>query len=116
MYRTALNELFFFYRLIVWRTIAEDFIVSYGVAVLSAGVARVTLHGINNTILTFLHDTHMVGCSVPIPIKKDNIACRWLIASVLPLPIAAKPVHTVRTEGKFRYDATVQIAALDGAP
>ena len=73
MYRTALNELIFFYRLIVWRTIAEDFIVSYGVAVLSAGVARVALHGINNTVLTFLHDAHMVGTAVlPViaPVKR----------------------------------------------
>ena len=83
---------------------------------LFAGISRVALYGVNNTVLAFLHNAHMVDCPVAVPIEKDNRSCRWLIVLVLPLPVAVKPISTVRTEGEFRYDAAFQIAALVGTP
>src|SRR5699024_4540539 len=105
--------------LIARTAIAEDFIVPYGVPVLSAGISRVALHGVNNTVLAFLHDTHMVSISVlPVvaPVKKDNVACFRLIILSLPLSVSIKPIHTVRTEGEFRHNSAFQIAALVGTP
>ena len=110
---------FLFDQLICRGSIPIDFIVTNRVTVLTAAIAGIAFDGVDTAILHFLHDANMIGRTVLtsiIPIKKDNIACRWLIASALPLPIATKPVHTVRTKGKFRYDAAVQIAALVGTP
>ena len=79
-------------------TVSVDYAVSDSIAPLSTFIARVTLYGINSTVLAFLCNAHMVDCSVSVPVKKDDAACLRLIVPVLPLPVALKPVHTVRTE------------------
>ena len=42
--------------------------------ILPASVARVTLHGVNDTVFAFLHNAYMVGFSVAFPIKKARTA------------------------------------------
>ena len=114
------TSVFSFALFLIARTaVAEDFIVPDEITVLSAGVARVALHGINNAVLAFLHDAYMVGVAVLAviaPVEKDNVACFRLIILSLPLPVAVKPIHTVRTKGEFWHDAAFQITALVGTP
>ena len=38
--------------------------MTYGIAVLPAAIAGVTLHGVDDTILHFLHDAYMIGKAV----------------------------------------------------
>lgn len=87
-----------------------------GISLLPAGVAGVSFYGIDNTIFAFLHNSYMIGHSVTVLVKKDNLPCRWFVPSLLPLPSFLEPACSVYTAGKFRDEAAGDIAALDGAP
>ena len=95
-------------------TITVDGTAAERIIPLLTGIARVTLYGVDRTVFAFLHNACVVDCTVIIPIKKDNISCRWLIIPTLPLSVALKPIHTVRTKGILWYDSAFQITALVG--
>lgn len=68
-----------------------NLIMTYGIAVFPATIAGVALHGVDDTILHFLHDAYTVGKAVlgagtafVVPIKVDNVTGAWLVAVVLP--------------------------------
>lgn len=46
--------------LILWYTVPQNLIVPHGVLILSAAIAGIALHGVDNTILDLLHNSHMV--------------------------------------------------------
>ena len=73
-------------------TVTIDGAASNRILLLSASIARITLHGVNDTVFAFLHNAYMVGFSVVFPIKENNIACLRLVVSVLPLSVTLKPI------------------------
>ena len=77
-------------------------------------IQLITMFDVSVDEYIFLHNACVVDCTVIIPIKKDNTSCRWLIIPPLPLSVALKPIHTVRTEGILWYDSAFQITALLG--
>lgn len=87
---------------------------------LPAGVARITLNGVNDAVLDFLNNSRMVGNAVLsvfiVPIKENDLSCCRLGGIVRPLSSVLKPIHAVRTKGIFRYHAAIDIAALIGTP
>ena len=62
------------------------------ILILPASVARITLHGVNDTVFAFLYNSYMVSFSFAFPIKKDNIARLRVVVSVLPLSVTLKPI------------------------
>jgi len=58
----------------------------------------------------------MVGSAVTLPIKEDDVSCRWRETVVLPLSMQLKPCDTIRTMGEFWNDARFNISALLGTP
>ena len=108
------------FRLILRYTVPQYLIMSHGILVLSAGIAGIALHGVDDAVLDLLHDPHMVGLTVlraggtfAVPIEKnDHAGCR-LGRAVQPLLAVFEPLHATHTTGKFRHNAAVDIAALD---
>ena len=45
-------------------TIPKDFIVPHGILLLAAAVAGIALNGIDDAVLAFLHDAHMIRAAV----------------------------------------------------
>ena len=84
----GINLWFFFCPFLIGRNaVAIDGAASNRILLLPASVARVTLHGVNDTVFAFLHNAYMVGFSVAFPIKENNIACLRLVVSVFPLSV-----------------------------
>ena len=111
------KPLVFFCPFLIGRNaVAIDGAASNRILLLPASVARVTLHGVNDTVFAFLHNAYMVGFSVAFPIKKDNIACRRLIASVFPLSVTLKPICTVHAACEFWDNPAFDITTLVGTP
>lgn len=105
-------------------TITKDFVIAHRILSLPAAVAGITLHGIDNAVFTFLHDTHMVGLSVlrargavrGIPIEEDNHARCRINAVVSPLSTVFEPLDTIHAACELRNNTIFDIAALVGAP
>lgn len=66
--------------LICWNTITVNLATPNRILSLAAGVSRVALNGVDNTVFTFLHDAHMVGFSVSFPVEEDDHSRCWLNA------------------------------------
>ena len=77
---------------ILRQPIPEDITAANAVLLLPTGIAGVPIHGIDYSVLTFLHDTHMVAIAVHLPIEEDEIAGAWLIAVVLPMSVIHEPL------------------------
>lgn len=65
--------------LVVWNSIAENFVVTYAILVYSATIAGVALNGVDNAVFAFFHDADMFRLSIlqagrtfVISIEKDN--------------------------------------------
>lgn len=56
----------------------------------------------------------MVGFTIALPIKEDDLTRRRLIAVILPLSSVLKPLYAVDAACKFRDHTCVDIAALIG--
>ena len=100
-----------------------NLIMTYGIAVLPAAIAGVTLHGVDKAVLHLFHDTHMVGKAVlgagaalVVPIKVDDVAGAGFIAVVLPESPVFEPIRAGNTARRPGDHASVQIPALVGAP
>ena len=77
--------------LVGWGAITVNLIMAYGIAVLPATIAGVALHGVNDSVLHFLHNAHMIGKAVlgagippVIPVEVNYIARMRFVAVVLP--------------------------------
>ena len=91
--------------LIGGNTITKNFIIAHRILSLPAAIAGITLDGIDNAVLAFLHNAHMVGLSVlgtggairGISIEEDNHARCRLNAVVAPLTAIFEPLDAVHT-------------------
>ena len=101
---------------IIRQSVSKNIVAANTVLLLSASIAGVALHGIDNTVLTFLHNAHMVAIAVYLPIEENEIAGAWLIAVVLPLSVIHEPLRACVHTLKVRDDPSFQIAALIGTP
>ena len=95
----------------------------HGIFILSAGVAGIALHGVDDAVLDLLNEPHMVGLAVlragrsfVVPIKENDHAGGRLARAVQPLLTIFEPLHAIDTTRKFRHNTAVDIAALVGAP
>ena len=97
-------------------TIPIDQAAAYRILPLSAAIPRVSLHGIDNAVLTFFYNAHMICFSISLPVEEDNHAgCRFN-GIIRPLATHLKPVGTIDTTVKLGDHAGINIAALVGAP
>ena len=76
-----------FFILIRRDTIPQNLIMSHGVAPFTAGIAGIAFYGVDDPVFAFLHDTHMVGVAITVPVKEDqHTGCR-LDACICPLAV-----------------------------
>lgn len=52
--------------------------MSHRILIDTAAIAGIALYGVNNTVLDFLNNSHMIGFIVTLPIKEDNYT--WELA------------------------------------
>ena len=95
--------------------------MAYGIAIFPATIARVSFHGIDNPAIRLFHNAYMVRSSVLafvliIPIEKDQVAGARLIAVVPPQSSLPEPLDADGAACELGDYASVQIAALIGAP
>lgn len=90
--------------------------MSHRILIDSTAIAGITLHGVNDTVLDFLNDTHMIGFSVAVPIKENNHTGNRFGRSVKPLSSVLKPLNAVDTACKFRDNPSINISALISTP
>ena len=88
---------------------------------LPAGIAGVSLHGVDDPLLYLFHNAHMVCRSVLafvliVPLKKDQVAGARLIATVLPQPSLPESLGPNGAACEPGDHAGIQIAALVGTP
>ena len=106
--------------LVGWRPKSENLIIPYGVSVLLAHIAGITLNSVYDTVLDFLHDPHMVGITVLsifiVPVKEDDIPRPRFMVSVLPQAPILEPLDTGATPGKLGNNTGVDIPALISTP
>lgn len=105
-----------FVSLIKRHTIPENSVTSNRIAAPCNLIPAVSFNGMHYAIRYVLHNPHMVDAPVIPPVKEDDVPCRRDIAAVLELPFGNEPFHAIRTEGKFRHDTALQIAALPRTP
>ena len=111
------------YSLRAQNAVAQNLILSHGIAVYPAKISGIALYGIDDPVLHLLDDTHMVrlsilgaGAALVVPIEEDDHAGNRLVGAVYPLSSIFEPLHAISATGKFRADTRVDIAALIGAP
>ena len=86
------------------------------IASFSYRIPGVSFYGINGCSVTAFHDSHMVACSIMIPVKKDDRTRTWHTASSLPSSLVLEPVLSIRTKGKLGYSATLNESCLICTP
>lgn len=86
--------------LISRHTVPKNFVMPYGILIDSAAIAGIALHGVIDTVLDLLNDSHMIRFSVLcagrtfiIPIKEDNHTGYRLGRTVKPLSSVFEPLH-----------------------
>ena len=97
--------------------IPPDIPIVNGVSVSSDQITRIPLHGVHNPVFTPLHDAHMVGIAGIVPVKKDNVSRRRLVATFAPLPAILEPGHSLRRTARETWNDTgFNVAALIRTP
>ena len=111
------------YSLRAQNAVAQNLILSHGIAVYPAKISGIALYGIDDPVLHLLDDTHMVrlsilgaGAALVVPIEEDDHAGDRLVGAVYPLSSIFEPLDAVHTACIFGYNSGVNIAALIGAP
>jgi hypothetical protein len=99
-----------------WYAISNDFHAVQPVIAPRYGITGVALNSMNVIAIDALHDAHMVGASVNVPIKKYDIAGGGSVDAILPLTFILKPSHTAVAKGKAWDDARFNEAALVSHP
>lgn len=90
--------------------------MSHRILIDTAAIAGITFYNVNNTVLDFLNNSHMIGFTVTLPIKEDNYTGNQLDRFVLPLPSVLKPLRAVYAACEFGYNPGINIPALVSAP
>ena len=93
---------FVFTELFLWqtRTIAIDFIVTYRVGFLAAGVGGVAFYSVDGAVVDLFDDADVVGDAVlaaffrVVPIEEDDVTWVGGIGIILPLLTSFKPILT----------------------
>ena len=106
--------------LILRNPVAEDFVISHGITVLSDRITGVAFNRVNSAVFHFLNNSCMVGLSVlsgfVVPIEEDDHTRRRLGAVIQPLPAPLKPVHTVDAACVFGNHSGVDITSCRLSP
>ena len=97
-------------------TVPQYLIMPHRILIDSAAIAGISLYGVNDTVLDFLNNTHMIRFAVVLPIKENNHTGNRLGRSFKPLSSILKPLNAIDTACKFRDNPGINIAALIGTP
>ena len=102
--------------------VSQDFIVTNGIMVFAAAIARVSFDRVNNAVLNTLNDARMVGLSVLrsgtafiIPIEEDNHARSRFDIVIYPLTTILEPLNAIDTACVLRNDAGFDISKMRGS-
>ena len=90
--------------------------ISNRILIDSAAIAGIAFNGVNNTVLDFLNNPHMISFTVAVPIKENYHSGNRLGRSVLPLSSVLKPLNAIDTACKFGDNPGFNIAAFIGTP
>ena len=104
--------------------VAQNLEISDGIIALHAGVADVTLDGINTAIFNSGNNAHMVRTTIlgpgfavgGVPVEEDQHSGNRGCGAVGPLAALPEPIHAPDTAGKFGDDARVNIPTFVGTP
>lgn len=97
-------------------TVSVDTAAADCVLSLSASITGITLNGINNSVLAFLHNACVVGFSIALPVKENDCSGCRLVITVCPLSSVFEPLSAVHTTGIFRNNTGVNISVLAKSP
>ena len=80
--------------------VAHDDAASDDIRHSGTSVAAVAFYGVYNSIHGIFYNTYMVGYTVSVPVKENNVAGDRLIPAILPQVLFFKPGNTAVTIGK----------------
>ena len=102
--------------------VAVDFIVAYGIRLLTAGVAGVTFYGIDDAVFDFFDNAYMVRDAVltafvgVVPIEKDDVTGVGSIGVILPLVTGFEPVLACVADCKAGNNTAFKVSTFIGTP
>lgn len=106
----------FFLLLINHHSISHNRIGTDCIASFSYCIPRVSFYSIDHCSVTSFHDSHMVTCSIMVPVKKDDCTETWHTASSLPASLILEPVLSIRTKEKLGYITILDQSCLICTP
>ena len=99
-----------------------DFVVSYRVGFLTAGVAGVAFYGVDYAVFDFFDNAYMVRDAVlaaffgVVPIEEDDITGVGSVGVILPLFTGFEPVLACVADCKAGYDTVFEVATFVCTP
>ena len=108
-----MSLLFFILR----NTILNNNATANSISLFACRPSPIALNGVNCAIFNLFTDAHMVGRSITLSIKENNIIFLWCISYILPLSTLLNQQNNLTlTSGEFYDNAFINIPTIIGTP